>query len=521
MGNPVSSAAIAWQPRRADGTQALLLGKASFAAIFAALAILVSLPVLFCETLPLVDYPNHLARMHILLSLQDSAALQAYYEFNWRALPNLAMDLAVPPLAHWLPLEWAGKAFVIATLFMLAGGVAVLYRVLFARWSAWPLLAFLLLYSRTFLWGFLNYLFGVGGAFFAFALLIALAHRPSLRVASVAVAATMIFFAHLVAFGLLGLMVVGYELGIVLRERPPIHRAVGSLARAGIAFLPGLAIFLLLTPPGGGHIAFSHFVRKLDLLFTIFDNYSTPFDIVCFAIAVAAFALAFWRRWISLHPAIAMPLGLLFLAYLAMPTQLATGSGADHRLPVVIALLLVAGSDWKAPNAGVARAFMAAGLAMFLARTSIVAFEWQQSDRTYSELLPAFDEIPAGSRVAIANPHGADKWAATPLNHFPAYAVLRRDAFMPEMFAFPSQQPIVMRPHYRALADTLTPPRLWAALVDRTVTLDAGEKAAFAEYDFVAFQAPRRFAPPLSSALTPLFTTPRFVIARVNRAPPL
>jgi hypothetical protein len=80
----------------------------------------------------------------------------------WRALPNLAMDLMVPPLTGWLPLAWAGKVFVISTLCLLAGGAAVLHRVLFSSWSARPLLAFLLLYSRTFLWGLLNYLFGVG-----------------------------------------------------------------------------------------------------------------------------------------------------------------------------------------------------------------------------------------------------------------------------------------------------------------------------------------------------------------------
>ena len=34
----------------------------------------------------------------------------------------------------------------------------------------WPLLAFLLLYNRMFLWGFLNYLFGVGVALIGVAL---------------------------------------------------------------------------------------------------------------------------------------------------------------------------------------------------------------------------------------------------------------------------------------------------------------------------------------------------------------
>ena len=63
----------------------------------AALALFACLPVLLCETLPLIDYPNHLARMHILSALSRSAQLQNYYAIMWQPLPNLAMDLTVVP----------------------------------------------------------------------------------------------------------------------------------------------------------------------------------------------------------------------------------------------------------------------------------------------------------------------------------------------------------------------------------------------------------------------------------------
>ncbi len=497
----------------------LRLGGASFALLFGALALLVSLPVLMCETLPLFDYPNHLARMHILSALPNSEALQRYYEVSWHALPNLAMDLTVPQLARWLPLAWAGKIFVISTLCLLAGGVAVLHRVLFSSWSAWPLLAFLLLYSRTFLWGLLNYLFGVGLSLFALALWIALANRPWIRMAAATALALCLFFAHLLAFGLYGILVIGYEAGIIIRRRPPVAQALRALILAGAPFLPAIAIYLLLTPTGeGGPIAYSHMARKLDLLFTVFDNYSTPFDVACFAISILAIAFAFWRRWITLHPAIAMPLALLLLTYLAMPTQLATASGADHRIPVVLALVLLAGSRWTAPDARVARAFAGAALFLFLVRMGVVAAEWHQSDLAYAELLPVLDQIPAGSRVAVANPTNAIKWAPTPLFHFPALAVVRRDAFVPILFAYPTQQPVALRPPYGELAGKLAPDDLWAALVERTASLSATENAALAKYDFVLVEGRKPFEMPASTMLSPLVITPRLVLARVNPA---
>jgi hypothetical protein len=478
------------------------------------------MPVLLNETLPLQDYPNHLARMHILLALPSSEPLRVYYEAAWNVLPNLAMDLIIPPLAHWLPLAWAGKVFVLSSLGFLAGGAALLHRVLFGGWSAWPLLAFLLLYSRTFLWGLLNYVFGVGVSLAAFALWIALARRPWLRFALGTVAALVLFFVHLLAFGLYGIMVLGYEAGVIWRERLSATRALGALALAGAPFLPGAAIYLLLTPRAGGVLSFSGFHRKFDLLFTIFDNYNMAFDVACFAIAMAAIAVAFWRRWIKLHPAIAMPLALLFITYLLMPTQIGTAAGADHRIPLLLALVLVAGSRWTAPEIPAARAFAGAALLLFLVRLGVVGVEWRQGDRLYAQLLPAIDQIPVGSRVAVASPVKAIKWAAAPLYHFPLMAALRRDAFVPTLFASPTQQPVALRPHYASLAGRLDQARLWAALAERTVTLDPSERAALAECDFVIFEGPRPFALPASGEFQPVVTTPRFVLARLASASP-
>src|SRR5215469_16077076 len=95
-----------------------------FALLFIALFAAASLPVLACDSLPLFDYPNHLARMHILSDLPQSPVLQQFYEIAWRPLPNLAMDAIVPVLAQLMPLAWAGKVFVLLTLLLLVGGAA-------------------------------------------------------------------------------------------------------------------------------------------------------------------------------------------------------------------------------------------------------------------------------------------------------------------------------------------------------------------------------------------------------------
>jgi hypothetical protein len=490
-----------------------------FAPIFLALFAAASLPVLLCDTLPLFDYPNHLARMHILADLPHSAALRQFYAIAWRPLPNLAMDAIVPFLAQIMPLASAGKVFVLLTLFLLAAGAVVLHRVLFGAWSAWPCLAFLLLYSRTLLWGFLNYLFGLGLALFALALWIALARRSAaLRVAAGAILALALFFAHLLAFGLYGVMVMGYEAGRVPRGRVTLRRGAAELAIAGAGFLPALAILFLASPASmAGAVRFGHLARKLDLLFSVFDNYVRSFDVVCFVIFVLALAFAFWRRWLRLAPEIRAPLALLVLVYLAMPSQLATASGSDHRIPLLIGLVLVAGSRWIGPPA-IERPFLAAALFMLLLRLGVVAHGWQASDRVYAGLMPALDAIPVGGRVALAYPPEALNSEATPLAHFPLLAVVRRDAFVPTLFAFPTQQPVLLRAPFRALADRLPPERLWAAFVGGDAPLDAGERAALAAYDDIVFVGRAPFALKAPSGLVPLFAAPRFALLRVGHA---
>ena len=53
---------------------------------------------------------------------------------------------------------------------------------------------------------------------------------------------------------------------------------------------------------------------------------------------------------LRLAPRLACAAGLVFSAYLLLPSQIYGGSGADHRLPVAIFLLLIAGSAQSSPT---------------------------------------------------------------------------------------------------------------------------------------------------------------------------
>ncbi len=485
----------------------------AFLALFAIMTGLSAVPLFLTELPPLLDYPNHLARMHLLPSL-SSPVLRTFYEVTWAPLPDLAMDGVVPLLAFFMPLAWAGKAFVLATFVLLAGGTAALNRVLAGRWSLWPALAFLLLYSRLLLWGFMGFLFGCGLSLAAFAAWIALRGQHwAIRIAVGCAFALSIYLAHLLAFGIYAVMIAGYELGRVLRLRMKLGAAMRNLAIGGVPFLPALALMAHNTSTG--RIIYANPLRKIDLLFSVFDNYSRPFDVVCFALVVVAVAFVFQRRWVKLAPDMVGPLIGLVLLYLAMPTQLFTAAGADRRIPLMIFLVLIGGSRWDARYAPFERRFMAAAAALFALRLTVIAATWHQSGRLYAELLPSFDAVPQGSCVAVAFDKAGISVQKAPLTHFAALAVLRRDAFVTTLFAYPMQQPIALQPEAKALADLLSPDELWYAFVDNSTPLSSAAGSALQRCGYVVFAGTKPFVLRNSAGLEPAFVAPRFQLYRV------
>src|SRR5579872_59213 len=497
-----------------------------FAAAFVVLLLVACVPLVLTPLPPLVDYPNHLARMHLLAALSGSPTLRQYYALAWRPLPDLAMDVLVPPLLGVVSLSAAGKLFLFATYFSSTGGVAMLYRTLHGRWSAWPLTAFLLVYNRLLLWGFVNFLFGLGLAFWALAGWIALRERGVVvRLGFGMLAALAVYFAHLMAFGIFGAMIAGYEIGRLWHDRAAPGAAVGAVLVAVLSFLPSLALFAIEFVPLhaataiGSGIHFARPIRKLDLPFSVFDLYSRPFDIACFALAVIGAAFAYWRGWLRVASAAVTPLIVLALLYVAMPDTLFGATGADRRMPLAMALLLIGGSAWQAPFARQGRLFLFAAFAMFALRLSVVAAVWQGSGALYTDLLAGLDTLPVGARVAVAFADAEVNVEATPLLHFPVLAIARRDAFVPTLFAYTTQQPVAFTREYGAIADQLSAGALWRFYVAGGAPLPPEVARALAQCRYITFTGRQPFTVRAGSGLQPVFIAPRFQIYRLPGMP--
>src|SRR6516225_7942873 len=93
----------------------------------AALSIVAISPVWLISVPAISDFFNHLARMYVLVA-DGTADANPYYQVRLALYPNLAMDLIVPSLAHFMNVLLAAKIFLmICQLLIITGAMAIEY----------------------------------------------------------------------------------------------------------------------------------------------------------------------------------------------------------------------------------------------------------------------------------------------------------------------------------------------------------------------------------------------------------
>ena len=486
-------------------------------------------PIWLVRIPPLVDYPNHLARMHVLASGDRSPWLAEYYEIHWAVLPNLGMDAVVPPLARRLSVETAGKVFLALTLLLLAGGTIALHAVLHRRWSLWPLLAFFFLYNSVFLWGFLNYLWGLALAIWSYAAWIAWRRGPAWFVIPLfSVFGTAIFFSHLFAIGLYGIFIVGYELGEYWRAGNRDLRS--ALRQAAIAAAPFIVpgALLLMSPlfqtnpedipswlkasPNPHGIEFANPVTILEGFKGLLRTEHVTLDRLTVLVLGGLCLAGLVTRRLSVASSMYWPLLLVTLATWLMPTNLFTGSYTEIRLPIALILLAIASTDLHLSKPGWAAAVGTVLFVFFLLRMTVIGAHWQQADIRYSEFLRALHAMPQGSRLFTAirkrdfySPAEFRMPSPIPTENLACWAVITNNALVSVIFSAPNQQPLRLAQPYRRYYSTgefLAGPG--------TINWDA----VLRDYQFLLVRRDEVLRPPIPAAVVPAFTGEHFTLYR-------
>jgi len=455
---------------------------AQVAVMFAALALVASIPIITHPLPPLSDYINHLARMHVIASIGHDADLSRYYQIDWQIIPNLMMDLVVPRLTAFMTVYHAGQMFTIASFVLIGSGTLALNRALFGSWSVLPLISLPLLYNHIFLVGVMNYVFGIGLALWGLALWVFLRERfwPIRLVVSTAFVVAL-FFCHLFAVGTYGVGLLAIELTRMwmTRSRPLVPRLVDFVA-TGVPFLPVLPL-LLRSPTWdlAGEFYWEK-IGKIDGLVYVVEVYS---DIVAFLIIAGFTAGAIWaarHRLLRLHPVGWAMLGVGSAVYVAMPHMLFATYMADQRLPIAIAFMVIACVHLEMRHRMVRRGFLALLLVLLAVRVIEVDVAWASLSGNTMEFRDSVKRIKRGASVLVAygDRGGGDDVNDLGLVHAACLAMIERSALVTTAFTVRGKQIMQVRHEYTDRVDTEdgNPPSIEQLVVAREHPEEVADK---------------------------------------------
>ena len=502
--------------------------------VLATLMVAAMTPIFSVQVPPLEDYINHLARMYVLTNLDNDPLLAKFYGVQWAVIPNLVMDLIVPFFGRHMNIYLAGELFIGLTLAIQVTGCFALHYAIHRRWSAWPLVGFLFVYNNILLFGFMNYLFGLGVTLWGLAAWIMLRDKSVwLRLLVSTATVLLLFLCHLFDVGVYGMGLMCYEGWLLHREtragrRPARRLILRDVIAFGVPFLPVLPL-MMISPTMGLITDYDwESTGKLDGIYYIFQNYSDLFDLSVMALVIAGVIWAARTRMISLHPVGWWLLALGIVVFMAMPRQFFSSWEADQRLPIALVFLLICFVDFRDASRWGRYFLYVFVLGVACARFASVFLVWQQLDHTYSDFRLSVGMIDPGSTVLVAysdEPSGSDA-LNTPLAHAACFAMLERSSLVSTAFSVAGKQVLTVKPKYHDRVDNLDgdPPTvsqlIAAANQDRATQRDNEFYWSHwtEQFEYVYVLYTDNGANPAPDLMKLVYQGPHFQLYKVNQA---
>jgi hypothetical protein len=419
----------AWRVKREIIQSPAAAAIAGIAVLTAALLLVV--PFWIVQYPPLLDYPNHLARVFILTHINDSNyQFSQYYTASFGFYPYLTMDVLLMWLMKVVSIFTGGR--IILSLCVLSVPAAAWFFVRQANrdntsLACWGLLSG---YNIFFLWGFVNWQLSMALVLLIAGLWIRYLNRATvLRWFVLLLIVTILYFTHLQGFGLSFLMVTAYAVSTMKGAR----RIAIALAQAWSLFLPGGALHLVTRittreTNAAWAMNFHPLSDKWERLYFFMQGYSPALDTITLLALIACAFAAWWRnrefKWNHPWPAI---VGSLFLLYWIFPGYGVNWAGddADVRLLPFVFMLLPA-----VVYAGRRARWLAlVACLLFCARSANVIRTFRTEQPELIGVARSFSMTPANARVLPVIESRDDEPQLRPYAHFWAYGVIERGWF--------------------------------------------------------------------------------------------
>jgi hypothetical protein len=412
--------------------------KAYYAALLVVL-LMVLAPIWIVKYPGMVDYPNHLVRCYILAHYQANPLWQQRYVLDHSPLPNLAIDLIVTPLLRILPLIVAGKVFLSLAAALYVLGCSAVGRAVIGKPNWLALVCAFTFYNSALLYGFVNYVFGIGVFLCAFAFWLRVRNAMTpLRFFLCCLLSLAAYFAHLSSVVILGIACCTIALLDFIRDRK-IRSLIVKLAWLASPIL--LMVGFVKSSGQIGTIDWGSPSEKLIALLAPIRSYSVALDVgLIFILLLCAWAM---RKGSKVH-SIAVAGLVLFALFLITPRALYTVSAVDARYVIPAYMLLILSIE---PRRGRwQKAALAVALAAMAIRTGSITSNWLAISQRSEQLLAIGNILPEGARIYVIKP-ALDLSAKRDRGdvHVIQFWTVSHDAELSNLFAFRGAQPLVSR----------------------------------------------------------------------------
>jgi hypothetical protein len=432
----------------------------------AVLAAMVLVPALLFPLPPLIDYPNHLARIWLISGGVHLPPMDSFYFEDWRGVgAGIGIDAMAKLLSPILPPFTIGLLLLMMAMLLPPLGAISLNARLFGGVSAWQPYFLAFWCTQTLVAGFLNFQIGLGLALFAVALDPKAAHAgPWALYGWRITCGIVLLIVHPFALFFFAVLQAAIAFG---GNRPAWREVPGRLGRAGataaIAIVP-LALYFLYVRgiPGsedraGAHAIFNDWMGTFRAMVSPFTSYDIVVDFLTVLPLAGLVAWALAKGKIEAHKGLILVAAVFTIAALFMPNTFGRTGWIDKRFPLLALLTALSATrlnvDLKRQN------WVLAGAVVVVAvRTAWIALNWAAFVPLVDSMRVALADVPAGARVLPMQHDNTSRVGlfhllgrTTPnfdetFRHYPAMMIPWRHAFTPMMFAQYREKPIQLRP---------------------------------------------------------------------------
>jgi hypothetical protein len=463
--------------------------------LFAALAV----PLLAAQVPPLTDYPNHLARCYVLAFGDTDPVLSRMFSTHWQIIPNIAIDLILPPLMHVFSPFTAGRIALSLCLFVPVSGAIALSYAYFRRRSLWHLTPGFVAFNSLLLMGFMNFEIAIGIAMWGAAAWIRYREQsPWGAIASGLIVAPLVFFFHLTGFFLYALLVGCYELFAILDggllQRGGLINAAKRVSLAAIPFLAPACLYLFssLNKLSSAPIWGSRSTRAWSLLIPFLD-YSLLFDFLVIAPVIGFLVWCVITSRVEVSRPGLLAASILAVGFLVLPISIKTVWWVNTRMIVMLGFLVFAVFMPRGLSSR-QRAISGFVIAILLfAKIAFITGVWIHSQQDVRDVRQVIAPVQAGRRVLDVQVFKSDNpvwFNAMPIGrriphlnptfwHLASFVLLDRRAFWPSIFANDTQQPIRVRDPYTESLGTGAAPPDYQLLGSSQMSADEAERFPF------------------------------------------